>query len=170
MLLRPFHLARPRCVARLPSAWALTTVDIAIWKKPVRRSPRWQSGAAAGEIWARRGWSWASATMTPPANSCSSVFSCTAFSCRWARRQRVAGAAEQNQGAAGGGQSAGRHAETLLKQPGQEGVLWFNAGAADDALRQSRCRPICCTLPGRAMQTDALAQYLVARRWKNGFW
>ena len=58
--------------------------------------------------------------------------------------------------------------ETLLKQPGQEGVLWFNAGAADDALRQSRCRPnLLHTCPGRAMRADALAQYPVARRWKK---
>ncbi len=60
--------------------------------------------------------------------------------------------------------------EALLKQPGQEGMLWFNAGAADDRLRQSECKPnLLHTLPGRAMQADALAQYLVAKRWKKWF-
>ena len=69
-----------------------------------------------------------------------------------------------------GEQLAPHLARKLLKQPGQEGVLWFNAGAADDALRQSRCRPnLLHTLPGRAMQADALAQYLVAKRWKKWY-
>lgn len=42
----------------------------------------------------------------------------------------------------------------------------FNAGAADDALREADCRPnLWHTLPSERMRADALAQWLVARRW-----
>lgn len=44
-------------------------------------------------------------------------------------------------------------------------ALIFNAGSADDAIRQSACAPNTLhTLPSRAMLTDALAQWLKAKR------
>jgi ABC transporter substrate binding protein (PQQ-dependent alcohol dehydrogenase system) len=44
----------------------------------------------------------------------------------------------------------------------------FNAGAADDALREVDCRPnLWHTLPSERMRADALAQWLVARRWQR---
>ncbi|GLK80710.1 ABC transporter substrate-binding protein [Methylopila turkensis] len=47
-------------------------------------------------------------------------------------------------------------------------VILFNAGAPDDELRQQDCRAnVLHTAPNRAMLTDALAQYLVTRRWSN---
>lgn len=47
-------------------------------------------------------------------------------------------------------------------------VILFNAGAVDDELRGKDCRPnILHTAPNRAMLTDALAQYLVWKRWTN---
>lgn len=60
--------------------------------------------------------------------------------------------------------------DRLLQQPAANRYLWFNAGAPDDRLRQSQCSPnLLHTLPGRAMQADALAQYLVSRRWQKWF-
>ncbi len=48
------------------------------------------------------------------------------------------------------------------------GVILFNAGATDDRLRQKDCRAdVLHTAPNRAMLTDALAQYLVTKRWAN---
>ena len=45
-------------------------------------------------------------------------------------------------------------------------VLLINAAAPDDALRASQCAPhLLHTLPSHAMQADALAQILVARKW-----
>jgi len=42
----------------------------------------------------------------------------------------------------------------------------FNIGNADDALRQQDCRPnLLHTLPSERMRADALAQYLMSRRW-----
>jgi ABC transporter substrate binding protein (PQQ-dependent alcohol dehydrogenase system) len=47
-------------------------------------------------------------------------------------------------------------------------VMVFNAGSADDALREKDCRAnLLHTLPSRAMQADALAQVLVRRNWKK---
>jgi ABC transporter substrate binding protein (PQQ-dependent alcohol dehydrogenase system) len=47
-------------------------------------------------------------------------------------------------------------------------VIVFNAGAADDTLREKDCRAnLLHTLPSRAMQADALAQVLVRRNWKK---
>ncbi|MFP6850844.1 MAG: ABC transporter substrate-binding protein [Pseudomonas sp.] len=44
--------------------------------------------------------------------------------------------------------------------------LLFNAGSADDSLRQSQClNNVLHTLPSRAMLADALAQFLVVRKW-----
>ncbi len=49
-------------------------------------------------------------------------------------------------------------------------VLLFNAGARDNRLRQQACHPaVLHTLPSRAMLADALAQYLMSRRWRDWF-
>lgn len=49
-------------------------------------------------------------------------------------------------------------------------ALLFNAGASDDHLRISECRPnVLHTIPSYAMLTDALAQWLNMRRWKEVF-
>lgn len=44
----------------------------------------------------------------------------------------------------------------------------FNVGNPDDALRQQQCRGnILHTLPSERMRSDAMAQYLVSRRWSR---
>ena len=44
----------------------------------------------------------------------------------------------------------------------------FNLGNADDALRQQHCRGnVLHTLPSERMRSDALAQYLMSRRWSR---
>ena len=44
----------------------------------------------------------------------------------------------------------------------------FNIGEADDALRERQCRPnLWHALPSDRMRADALAQYLIARRWSR---
>lgn len=49
-------------------------------------------------------------------------------------------------------------------------VLFFNASAPDDELRVSECRAnIFHISPSRSMKTDALAQFLVKKRWGNWF-
>jgi ABC transporter substrate binding protein (PQQ-dependent alcohol dehydrogenase system) len=49
-------------------------------------------------------------------------------------------------------------------------LLLFNAGSSDDRLRGADCRDnVLHVAPSRAMLTDALAQYLVAKRWRNWF-
>ncbi|WP_246211030.1 ABC transporter substrate-binding protein [Vogesella oryzae] len=60
--------------------------------------------------------------------------------------------------------------DRLLQQAAANRYLFFNAGAPDDRLRQRQCRPnLLHPLPGRAMQADALAQYLATRRWNKWF-
>jgi ABC transporter substrate binding protein (PQQ-dependent alcohol dehydrogenase system) len=49
-------------------------------------------------------------------------------------------------------------------------LLLLNAGSTDDRLRGADCRSnILHVAPSRAMLTDALAQYLVTKRWRNWF-
>ncbi|MCK5711922.1 MAG: ABC transporter substrate-binding protein, partial [Hyphomicrobiaceae bacterium] len=49
-------------------------------------------------------------------------------------------------------------------------VLIINYGAADDRLREEACRPqVMHTAPTRAMIADALAQYLVWKKWRRWF-
>lgn len=49
-------------------------------------------------------------------------------------------------------------------------TLIFNAGTPDDALRVSGCRAnLLHTLPSRAMLADALAQFLVKKRWTDWY-
>lgn len=49
-------------------------------------------------------------------------------------------------------------------------VLLFNVTAPDDALRREVCaREIVHAFPSLAMSMDALAQYLVSRKWRDAF-
>jgi ABC transporter substrate binding protein (PQQ-dependent alcohol dehydrogenase system) len=49
-------------------------------------------------------------------------------------------------------------------------ILFFNAAATDDRLRQKDCRAnIVHTAPSRAMLADGLAQYLVRKKWVRWF-
>lgn len=51
-----------------------------------------------------------------------------------------------------------------------DGVAVFNAGAPDDSLRGADCRAnVFHTIPSRAMQTDAIAQYMTLMRWRKIF-
>jgi ABC transporter substrate binding protein (PQQ-dependent alcohol dehydrogenase system) len=60
-------------------------------------------------------------------------------------------------------------ADMLLKaaEAGRaRGLIFFNAGAIDDQLRQQDCRPnVIHAAPTRSMLADGLAQYLVLKRW-----
>jgi ABC transporter substrate binding protein (PQQ-dependent alcohol dehydrogenase system) len=48
------------------------------------------------------------------------------------------------------------------------GVVFVNAGAIDDRLREEDCRPnVIHTAPTRTMLADGLAQYLVVKRWRK---
>jgi ABC transporter substrate binding protein (PQQ-dependent alcohol dehydrogenase system) len=50
------------------------------------------------------------------------------------------------------------------------GVVVFNAEAPDDALREQQCREnLIHTAPSNAMLADALAQYLIWKRWSRWF-
>ena len=54
--------------------------------------------------------------------------------------------------------------------PEAKDVVIFNAGTPDDILRNEQCRAnILHTIPSRAMMADALAQYLVWKRWPKWF-
>ncbi|HRP26416.1 amino acid ABC transporter substrate-binding protein, partial [Thauera sp.] len=58
-------------------------------------------------------------------------------------------------------------AELAEKTRGRE-LLLFNVSAPDDALRQAQCQAhLYHTLPNHGMQTDALAQFLVFKKWRN---
>ena len=53
-------------------------------------------------------------------------------------------------------------------KPAAAALTFFNTGSPDDRLRGEDCRAnILHLLPSRAMLADALAQYLVAKRWQN---
>ena len=50
------------------------------------------------------------------------------------------------------------------------GVTIFNAGAPDDSIREENCRAnLVHTAPSNAMLADALAQYLIWKRWPRWF-
>jgi ABC transporter substrate binding protein (PQQ-dependent alcohol dehydrogenase system) len=54
----------------------------------------------------------------------------------------------------------------LATAAGVKGVTLFNVAARDDALRQESCRNnVIHVAPSRAMLADALAQYLVWKKW-----
>ena len=62
-------------------------------------------------------------------------------------------------------------ADELLKlaEAGRgKGVALFNIGAPDDALRQENCSDnVIHVAPSRSMLADALAQYLVWKKWNR---
>ncbi|MGI9506700.1 MAG: ABC transporter substrate-binding protein, partial [Geminicoccaceae bacterium] len=64
-------------------------------------------------------------------------------------------------------------ADTLLAiadLPEAENALLFNASAEDDRLRTDDCRAnLFHIIPSRAMKADALAQYLLWKRWREWF-
>jgi ABC transporter substrate binding protein (PQQ-dependent alcohol dehydrogenase system) len=64
-------------------------------------------------------------------------------------------------------------ADTLLEMADAargSDVLLFNAGALDDRLRDTDCRGnVLHVAPSRAMLADALAQYLIWKRWRDWF-
>jgi ABC transporter substrate binding protein (PQQ-dependent alcohol dehydrogenase system) len=56
----------------------------------------------------------------------------------------------------------------LADLPGAADALIFNAAAPDVALRRDACRAnVLHTAPSRAMLTDALAQFLIKKRWTD---
>lgn len=58
-------------------------------------------------------------------------------------------------------------AELAQAVKGRE-LLLFNVSAPDDSLRQAQCQAnLYHTLPSHSMQTDAMAQFLVANKWRN---
>lgn len=61
-------------------------------------------------------------------------------------------------------------AEVLLQAAAEPDAQLLNIAAPDDALRNADCRRnLLHVLPSRAMLTDALAQYLAVKRWRNLF-
>jgi ABC transporter substrate binding protein (PQQ-dependent alcohol dehydrogenase system) len=58
----------------------------------------------------------------------------------------------------------------LAAADGGRDLLLFNAGAPDERLREEDCRAnVVHTAPSRAMLADALAQYLVWKKWRRWF-
>jgi ABC transporter substrate binding protein (PQQ-dependent alcohol dehydrogenase system) len=59
--------------------------------------------------------------------------------------------------------------DALLKAAdARRDLLFFNAGATDERLREEDCRPnVVHTAPTRAMLADGLAQYLVWKKWRR---
>ena len=62
-------------------------------------------------------------------------------------------------------------ADALLKAADAgrtQGLVFFNAGAGDDRLRQEDCRAnVIHVAPSRFMLADGLAQYLIWKRWRR---
>jgi ABC transporter substrate binding protein (PQQ-dependent alcohol dehydrogenase system) len=59
---------------------------------------------------------------------------------------------------------------TVADLPEAKDTLLFNVRAKDDALRGEQCRAnVLHTIPSYAMLADALAQYLVWKRWEEWF-
>src|SRR5690606_28549949 len=58
----------------------------------------------------------------------------------------------------------------LADLPEAQDVLLFNTRATDDALRNEDCRAnVLHVIPSRAMRADALAQYLLWKRWTEWY-
>lgn len=58
----------------------------------------------------------------------------------------------------------------LQDQPAAKNRLLFDASSSDDETRASSCRSnVLHILPSRAMRADALAQYLLKKRWQKWF-
>jgi len=68
---------------------------------------------------------------------------------------------------------ANLNAEQLLKLadlPSARNKLLFDAATSDDELRNGQCRQhVMHILPSRAMRADALAQYMLKKRWQKWF-
>jgi ABC transporter substrate binding protein (PQQ-dependent alcohol dehydrogenase system) len=58
----------------------------------------------------------------------------------------------------------------LVKLKSSKGKLFFDATTVDDALRNQQCLDnVFHLLPSRAMRADALAQYMMKKRWNKWF-
>lgn len=58
----------------------------------------------------------------------------------------------------------------VADQEGAKAVLLLDAGTIDDALRNQGCRAnVLHVLPSRAMRADALAQFMMKKRWDDWF-
>jgi ABC transporter substrate binding protein (PQQ-dependent alcohol dehydrogenase system) len=58
----------------------------------------------------------------------------------------------------------------LADLPAAKPMLLFDVGTVDDALRNEQCRGnVLHILPSRAMRADALAQYMMKKRWTQWF-
>ncbi len=58
----------------------------------------------------------------------------------------------------------------LVKLGSSKGKLFFDATTVDDALRNEQCLDnVFHLLPSRAMRADALAQYMMKKRWSKWF-
>lgn len=58
----------------------------------------------------------------------------------------------------------------LADLPAAQGKLLFDAASRDDELRGAQCRHhVLHILPSRAMRADALAQYMLKKRWQEWF-
>lgn len=58
----------------------------------------------------------------------------------------------------------------LADSAANKSVLLFDAATTDDALRAEQCRAnVLHLLPSRAMKADALAQYMMKKRWTKWF-
>jgi ABC transporter substrate binding protein (PQQ-dependent alcohol dehydrogenase system) len=58
----------------------------------------------------------------------------------------------------------------LADSPSARGTLLFDIATLDDALRNQNCRGnVLHVLPTRAMRADALAQYMLKKRWTHWF-
>jgi ABC transporter substrate binding protein (PQQ-dependent alcohol dehydrogenase system) len=63
-------------------------------------------------------------------------------------------------------ESLNKLADSVADKP----VLLFDAATSDDALRAEQCRAnVLHLLPSRAMKADALAQYMMKKRWTKWF-
>jgi ABC transporter substrate binding protein (PQQ-dependent alcohol dehydrogenase system) len=59
---------------------------------------------------------------------------------------------------------------TISTLAADKSILFFDAGTNDDALRGEQCKKNTLhLLPSRAMKADALAQYLLKKRWTKWF-
>ena len=58
----------------------------------------------------------------------------------------------------------------LADLPAAKSMLLFDVATVDDALRNEQCRSnVLHILPSRAMRADALAQYMMKKRWSKWF-
>lgn len=58
----------------------------------------------------------------------------------------------------------------LAARPDTQNLLFYDIATKDDLLRQEKCLPnVLHMLPSRAMRADALAQYMLKKRWRKWF-